>query len=409
MLLASVAAAAALPSMRLRKAPQDIVAETGAACLDGSPPGMYMRTNASSTSWVLFLEGGGWCFGRNRDETLEGCAARAKGGGGSSKGFPASLPDFGGVLGASAVTNPGFHTWNAVFLKYCDGSSFGGGRAGAVEYKGQTLHFRGRANFDAMVTDLMQNFGMSEATEVVLSGGSAGGLAVFYNVDHLAEMLPDSVRLTGFPDAGFFLDHPTKQGVKLYRSQFQGADPVWNVTGSGGTNSRCLAAADAPWKCLFAEYLLPHVRAPMFVMNSAYDGYQLPNILNVSCMQSGPESKCAADDVAAMNSYRSALVSRVAAGLANSTSSGCYVDSCWVHEQNVNYCSGQGEPNCVGWDPRESGSERWGYTTAVRFDGGLLTPQAAFTGYYAAPAGSWNVFDSDLLSANPSCPWNGPK
>ena len=47
-----------------------------------------------------------------------------------------------------------------------------------------------------------------KATEVILSGGSAGGLAVFYNLDHLVTLLPPNVRVTGFPDAGFFMDAP---------------------------------------------------------------------------------------------------------------------------------------------------------------------------------------------------------
>ena len=34
--------------------------------------------------------------------------------------------------------------------------------------------------------------------------------------------------------------HPV--GDYAYRNQFIGADPVWNVTGGGGTNLKCLAA-----------------------------------------------------------------------------------------------------------------------------------------------------------------------
>ena len=37
---------------------------------------------------------------------------------------------------------------------------------------------------------------------MILSGGSAGGLATFYNLDHLATLLPAGVKLTGAPDAG---------------------------------------------------------------------------------------------------------------------------------------------------------------------------------------------------------------
>lgn len=44
------------------------------------------------------------------------------------------------------------------------------------------------------------------------------------------------------------------QGDYNYRNQFIGADPVWNVTGSGGTNLACLGAnKGAEWKCLLAQ------------------------------------------------------------------------------------------------------------------------------------------------------------
>jgi hypothetical protein len=88
------------------------------------------------------------------------------------------------------------------------------------------MWMRGRNNFDAVVSYLQTTLGMGNATEVILSGGSAGGLAVFYNLDHLATLLPKGVRLTGFPDAGFFLDGMSVSGSYTYRQNFIGADPV---------------------------------------------------------------------------------------------------------------------------------------------------------------------------------------
>ena len=72
-----------------------------------------------------------------------------------------------------------------------------------------------------------------------------------------------------------------------------------------------------------------------------------------------------------------------------------------VHEQNVDYCSGQAIPNCVGWSPDEPGSKKWGYTTAV--DG--LTPQQAFTQWYSGKPTA--LIDSALLQSNPTCLFTG--
>ena len=137
-------------AMKLHVASAATAAKFGAACLDGSAPSMYVRTNPASTKWVLFLEGGGWCFGATPDSTLASCASRAKGPpgapappGGSSATNPPTAPDYGGILGGGAMENPGFSSWNMVFMKYCDGSSFGGGRAAPATSKdGRKISFR---------------------------------------------------------------------------------------------------------------------------------------------------------------------------------------------------------------------------------------------------------------------------
>lgn len=90
-------------------------------CLDGSPPGYYMRKGSGegTRKWVLHLMGGGWCT------TTADCYERSKAIYGSSKKWPESY-EFFGILSDDALVNPDFHDWNAVFLMYCDGGSFAG-------------------------------------------------------------------------------------------------------------------------------------------------------------------------------------------------------------------------------------------------------------------------------------------
>jgi hypothetical protein len=62
---------------------------------------------------------------------------------------------------------------------------------------------------------------------------------------------------------------------------------------------------------------------------------------------------------ASLRAFRDQFVTAIA-GITSKSQNGCFLDSCYVHEQNVNYCSGQGMPNCVGWSPSEPGSKKWG-------------------------------------------------
>ena len=59
----------------------------------------------------------------------------------------------------------------AVFIGYCDGSSFSGGREGSVN----GLRYRGRANLDSVLDSLLARAGgLKQATDVIITGGYPG-------------------------------------------------------------------------------------------------------------------------------------------------------------------------------------------------------------------------------------------
>eukprot|EP00039_Didymoeca_costata_P011489 m.161580 g.161580 ORF g.161580 m.161580 type:complete len:432 (+) comp15189_c0_seq8:18-1313(+) len=422
LLVAVVVTIFALPvngqSMQPMTVPQELADKLGAKQLNGDAPIYLIRRNPNSNKWVVFLEGGGWCYGQTEEETIQSCARRA---GFLPPGetatrtsdeihqveYSTDSSDYGGVMGENCTTNPGFCEWNAVFVHYKDGGSMGSNRLDPIPVKfrngssGALMWMRGRPSFDAVIQDLQQNHGLSAATEVILTGGSAGGLAVFYNLDHFADLLGPNVKLTGFPDAGFFLDAQNVQGEYFYRNNFIAADPVWNITGSQGTNKACLASQPkaTAWKCLMAQYIVPYLKTPLYVMNSAYDAYQLPNILQTPCPVSTKDKPCNDTQTQQYGKMFKEIVSSV---LTASPKNGVFACSCWVHEQNVNYCSNQGTPNCVGWSPLESGSMKWGYTTKVNG----MTPQEAFSAYYFNNT-HHSMIDDEDQQQNPTCIFTG--
>ena len=58
----------------------------------------------------------------------------------------------------------------------------------------RTLYFRGKRIVRAVLLDLLRSRGMDGGTEVVLSGCSAGGLAVYLQADYVASFLPKAAR-----------------------------------------------------------------------------------------------------------------------------------------------------------------------------------------------------------------------
>lgn len=107
-----------------------------------------------------------------------------------------------GILSSNSSENPDFHDWNLAFVGYCDGSSFSGNR----DLPLHGLHYRGRANLDAVLDRLLlprrsPHMSLADATEVLISGGSAGGLAVYLHADHIAARLPSSASVSKSPRA----------------------------------------------------------------------------------------------------------------------------------------------------------------------------------------------------------------
>merc|ERR1712166_70576 len=413
--------------------PQSIADAHGAKCLDGTAPTYDIVRNCNSDKWVLFFEGGSWCGDRkscaNRvgwiypkpaDEDLVSPDPGALPKPANGKAGHFGTADLGGLMSQDAAINPDFHDWNKVFLHYCDGASFSSSRQDPIDVftrggASVQMWFRGRQNFNALVAHLQTSLGMEDATEVILSGGSSGGLAVFYNIDHLASLLPAGVRLTGFPDGGFFIDAKNRYGAHAYQKWFKHMDVEWNTTSGGGTNKACLAAADEgeEWKCLMAPYIAPHIQTPLYVMNSPFDSFSTSAVLWAQCIPA-PGITCTTEQTELLKEFHAQFKADIQKAIRGNEEqaarNGIYAPCCYVHEQNVNYCSFDNfSPNCAGWSAQESGSKKWGYHTSVEVsDGRSLTPQQAFGAWYKGDdPEAGNVVDTHEFFDNPTCAYNG--
>jgi len=145
--------------------------------------------------------------------------------------------------------NP-FGEWNFVWLAYCDGTSQTSDRDQAVDAGGgKKLYFRGRALLDAHLHQLEQKYKfLSTATEVILSGTSAGGMSTFVQSSFVKSQLQaPNAKLVAVPDAGWWWDH-TQYGdasKRVWLDSMTGAigPSVWNAT-LRGSMAACLKDAE---------------------------------------------------------------------------------------------------------------------------------------------------------------------
>ncbi|XP_070564850.1 uncharacterized protein [Ptychodera flava] len=353
--------------------PKELASEKGAYCLDGSPPGYYFRKGKDNAknSWIVFLQGGGWCY------NISDCYNRSFYALGSSDKFPKQFL-FDGFVSSDKTVSPDFYNWNVAYLAYCDGASFAGNAEDAVTYKGRKIYFRGKRVLDLLLDHLLEH-GLSKADRVILSGVSAGGLAVYIHADYIRNKIPPATDFHAFADAGYFPDVRNITNFHHIRLAYQKIYNFQEV--QGGLNKECMAAheLDEQWKCFFPQYTYKYIKTPMFALNSAFDYWTMWFILDLRCYY----LKC--DDTGKhFYAFYPMEFITLAQQLFNSTKDGVYISSCFAHSQAA---------RVTEW-------------TNYLVNG--TTPQKAFSDWYfgrKSVQGS-KYHDCTTPACNPTCDWS---
>ncbi|XP_041839873.1 inactive palmitoleoyl-protein carboxylesterase notum1b [Melanotaenia boesemani] len=247
---------------------------TSVTCNDGSPAGYYIKESKGSRRWLLFLEGGWYCFNRqtcdSRFETMRRLMS-------STKWLQTRKGT--GIMSPQPEENP--HWWNAnmVFIPYCSSDVWSGAtpKTDPSDYA-----FMGSLIIKEVVNELLTK-GLQNAKVLLLAGSSAGGTGVLLNVDHVAEQLESQgykgVQVRGLADSGWFLDNkqfkftdcqdtiscaPTeaiKRGIRYW---------------GGLVPESCRQAhVGEEWNCFFGYKVYPTLKSPVFVVQWLFDEAQL--------------------------------------------------------------------------------------------------------------------------------------
>lgn len=307
------------------------------ACLDGSAYGYY-ALKGTVDKWVVALQGGGWCFG------LDDCFARtqpayAGGGLGSSKHWSAWAWawDFG----------PEFADWGALYLPYCDGGGFAGAMEQPVPYNASVdLYFRGAANLRAALTDFKARYSVAAPSEVVVTGGSAGGLSTTLHVDYIGAFL-GAAMVAGVPQCGWFpfweapCAGPTNKNSLMCNATGAFFDTVTLQNATGALSAECKAAQrpGEEWKCFMAAVATDFVRAPLFIWQSKFDHFQLSAFLSVDCAYEqtynppwNPAPVCSHNNTADILAYGAYFTEQLAPLIgAKGPHRALYLTSCVLH------------------------------------------------------------------------------
>ena len=303
-------------------------AETGALCNDFSTAGYFIRKNASSSDWIIFLESGGGCgspsscnerfidsavrrrYTRvvNRTEVVvdverawndspDPLAVTSK--------LMTSLWRFRGaqvgeswevegtdILSTNASDNQQFSTYNHVLVPYCSSdlwtlntNDFAKAQRSDFQFQFNPTSqvsqftFRGVAILRGVVSNLFAFHGLRGAATVVFAGSSGGGVGVLNHAHWLKEQLDAHTRgsqLLVMLDSSWFINF---HGNLERRASF---DNTSSLAESGQILPSCVANRLDPTLCVSAPSILTTLfpsDVPVLAIFSLYDLYFLQDSL----------------------------------------------------------------------------------------------------------------------------------
>jgi hypothetical protein len=190
-------------------------------CADGSAVGFLERA-ADPTRVVLFLEGGGACFSEESCDFDGDDKAYIS----SSEVTPQGLRDRGGIFDFDEPENP-LADYSFVYVPYCTGD----GHLGTASHRYAdelTVEHKGFINATTALDHLVATY--PDASELVVTGSSAGSIPTPLMAGLAADVLPDARIVTLGDSSGAYPDDPVLNAFIGSLWGAEGAIPDWPET-----------------------------------------------------------------------------------------------------------------------------------------------------------------------------------
>ncbi|KAH9660515.1 Pectin acetylesterase 8 [Citrus sinensis] len=113
--------------------------------------------------------------------------------------------------------------------------------------------------------------------EAILSGCSAGGFASILYCDNFRALFPVGTRVKCLADAGFFINVKDISDASHIEEFF--AQVVATHGSIKHLPASCTKRLNPAGLCFFPQYVAGQVITPLFIINSAYDRWQISHIL----------------------------------------------------------------------------------------------------------------------------------
>ena len=274
-------------AMYLQRVASLIKTDPLAVCNDGSGAALYFRKGSDVSTWLIYLQGGEWCW------SADSCALRQQQAPWlmSNTGHQLEPPAtwMGGAFERNTARNP-LGNINVAYAPYCSSDAWVGDIGASDATFG--YQFRGQRIFAAAVRAVVAE-GLGESAKaaaqqqlppptLIIGGCSAGSRGAMMNLDYVQGILqdagvaPDGVTVVGMLDSPLWVDvQPFDPTVVSLQAQTQAIFGVINATARLGDACAAQYTGDEAWRCLFGEYRLPTLQTRFLVSASQDDRFQL--------------------------------------------------------------------------------------------------------------------------------------
>lgn len=342
-----------LPNGDLRKI---VINSPNAVCNDGTPAVIYVRParpgatepdGPSANRWLIHFLGGSSC------SSYEECGTRWCGIGQWSGRLMTTAWEGETTTRDGIFKRDGFNRIadrNLVLLKYCSSDQWQGRKSDVVlrsetdPSRAYSLHFRG-ATIVSAIFDTLERGGnglppITQATDVLISGDSAGAAGARAHLDRLAARLRannPNVRVRGHFEATFNPDLNGKQGFPagdprdpVYQRKMDPYRTVHVGLRDAQLDDSCMAAhPTAGYLCADDGYLtLNHITTPFFQMQDIQDQLMVNGFQEGGSTATDVElARAVHDQLTALTNIRNTALERSAIAVAPAVAA----RNCGVH------------------------------------------------------------------------------
>ncbi|KAL9959097.1 hypothetical protein ACROYT_G036180 [Oculina patagonica] len=309
------------------------ISDPEAICNDNSRATFYIAPG-SRKKWIVFFESGGFCA------SYEDCNERYLHENSTVLMTSNMLPDKitgRDLLSASRYENPTFYEYTHVLVPYCSSDLWLGLKTNPKEpfhfvndSSVDNFSFRGHTIFRSVFLDLLQQYNLTDAEEIILSGSSAGGVGVLNHADwvlnHVIKSHGLNTKLLSIIDSGWFIDFQGSFEAKVRPGFTSFANISSRACMDVSPGHTCCPSAP----CMISRGYYP-ASVPLLLISSMYDIFMFGEVLTRLEDEGKTAIDHAADYLSVINMYGGAMNESLTLTESQASNVSFFTPACFQH------------------------------------------------------------------------------